>query len=177
MAIYNNINDALQALNFGTLESENEIRHATGLTTKNIFVWLPIIDNTEEHWTNVYLAPDIVVQKAKPRSKSKWQPSPLGKTHQTITRTTVSFKYPAPGKSIPIYDYDHIGEFCPVYCDSATYITVYASKSSPYVTGTKTKMSAGGISWTDGFAGSLVDAKNEWEKLQATIFTTKGIQL
>jgi len=137
------VNDLLNHYNLGEL-SGDEFFHASGITDKNIRVWLPQV-NINDDWLNIVLDNYGVIFQLDLKNRSIDIQSLIWDPYVVITRdkSKASHKFLA-------------DKYRPVYIDTSLFLIVHA-KDAPQIAGGKPSI-AGDIAWLTSFAGTFDEA-------------------
>ncbi|GHT56061.1 hypothetical protein FACS1894109_03970 [Spirochaetia bacterium] len=164
MPYFNTIREATSHWNLGVLNTTGT-RHASGTTDKGIRVWLPIIDNSEEHWDNVLTEDkNMILQWAKADvSRKAYATGPL-----RIAATVITRKPMQQGNVVGGYIFDNVGNYCPIVFDTSQYLIIYAKENSFLTEGDiKWTTMGGALSWVSGFAADQQEARKKLNELTA----------
>ena len=143
MPVYSSLNDGLTGFGLGVFKNNHDRIHAYGKTTKDVLVWLPIVDNSEEHWNNKVVN-DFIYEIAKAdTTKKAWKSGKLREERLVISRV-----WDARHKA---YNFKKLGEYCAVCFYVPLYLKIYAKIDSEYSQG-DIKFGEGPKSWLTGYA-------------------------
>jgi hypothetical protein len=157
MPVYSSLNDGLTGFGLGVFKRNYDRIHAFGKTTTNVLVWLPIVDNSEEHWNNKAVN-DFIYEVAKlDTTKKAWKSGKLREKRLVISRVWDSIHN--------AYNFTKLGDYSAVCFYAPLYLRIYARIDSDYSKG-DIKFGEGPKSWLTGYASDENDVNEKINQIR-----------